>query len=385
MKKRGVGMIGYVRLISVFVLAGALTGCVATRGTGDLGLVIERERESALLVETSTDSVLQRIDGLGDLSHASAVFSKDMRHAFIFGRDGGLTKVDLLTGSIDKRVVQAGNSIGGAISADGKYVAVSNYKPGGVKIFHTEDLTEKLDLPATDVSGERSRVVGLVDAPGQIWIVDLSSDEPKITRFTDVGQKPYDALLTPDGRYYIAGLFGEPGAVVLDLWHIEKGPRKILQGWGKGKGKLPVYKMPHLEGWAQSGEYLLLPAVGAKKLIVLRFGTWEQVGEIELAGQPVFAMANPNGRQVWINFAYPDNNRLQVLDLNSLKIVKEMTPGKGVLHMEFTPRGEKVWVSLRDENQVVVYNTADFSLESQLEAHVPSGIFFTARAHKIGL
>ena len=72
-------------------------------------------------------TVLGRVDGLGDLSHASAVFSRDQRYAFVFGRDGGLTKIDLLRGTIVKRVIQAGNAIGGAISDDGTLVAVSNY------------------------------------------------------------------------------------------------------------------------------------------------------------------------------------------------------------------------------------------------------------------
>ena len=34
---------------------------------------------------------------------------------------------------------------------------------------------------------------------------------PVIQRFEAVGKAPYDALITPDGRYYIAGLFGDDG------------------------------------------------------------------------------------------------------------------------------------------------------------------------------
>ena len=65
------------------------------------------------------------------------MFSRDGRYAYVFGRDGGLTKVDLLTQAIVKRVIQAGNSIGGAISADGRVVAAQNYEPGGVKLFES--------------------------------------------------------------------------------------------------------------------------------------------------------------------------------------------------------------------------------------------------------
>ena len=105
------------------------------RGTGDLGVVIERATGRVEVVETTGRSVLGKMPGLGDLSHASLNYSRDGRFAYVFGRDGGLTKIDLLEMRIVKRVMQSGNSIGGAISQDGKLVAVANYTPGGVKVF----------------------------------------------------------------------------------------------------------------------------------------------------------------------------------------------------------------------------------------------------------
>ncbi len=115
-----------------------------TTATGDFGLIVERAKGSVLLIDQSERTVLARIEGLGDLSHASLVYSSDERFAYVFGRDGGLTKVDIVTRSIVGRVVQAGNSIGGAISDDGKLVAVSNYEPGGVRIFDADTLSHAL-------------------------------------------------------------------------------------------------------------------------------------------------------------------------------------------------------------------------------------------------
>ena len=69
-----------------------------TRGTGDMGLVIERAAGRVQIVETTGRSRLwHRVEGLGDLSHASTVFSRDGRYAYVFGRDGGLSKIDLLS------------------------------------------------------------------------------------------------------------------------------------------------------------------------------------------------------------------------------------------------------------------------------------------------
>ncbi len=405
-----------IKPIAVFVMSMVLSACGHLgekkpfsindlRATGDMGVIIERATGSVKLVDTTDKKPISQIAGLGDLSHASVVFSRDERFAYIFGRDGGLSKIDLLTSSISKRIIQSGNSIGGAISQDGKLIAVSNYTPGGVRVFDSETLALVADIPASEITDSRtgkkrlSKVVGLVDAPGQkfvfslfdsgeIWIADFSvgiKTAPAITKFTKIGRQPYDALITPDGRYYIAGLFGENGMSLVDLWHPEKGVRRILSDYGKGEKKLPVYKMPHLEGWAIAGHLAFVPAVGQHKVLVIDVNTWLQVGSIDVHGQPVFVMARPDGRQIWVNFAFPNNDTLQVIDAESQTISKTLTPGKGVLHMEFSPRGEHVWTSVRDLNRVDVYDTHTLKVITQFSADSPSGIFFTARAHRLGL
>lgn len=394
----------FIRYTAVFGIILLATGCATQyKATGDLGVLIERADGRVKIINSTDKQVESTVAGLGDLSHASIVFSRDERFAYVFGRDGGLTKVDLIHQKIDKRVLQGGNAIGGAISQDGRYVAVSNYVPGGVKIFDSETLELKFDIPATKLtngrnskSGINSKTVGLVDAPGnkfvfslfdthEIWVADISSGNLSLTKFTDVGKQPYDALISPDGRYYIAGLFGEDGMALLDLWNMEKGPRKILPNYGRGEEKRPVYKMPHLEGWAMAGDLAFVPAVGQHKVLVVDTNTWEQVGEIPVLGQPVFVMSQPDHKQIWVNFAFPDNAYLQVIDAQTQKVIKKLNPGKAVLHMEFTPRGEHVWMSARDDNKVKVFDTSNFEEIESMDADSPSGIFFTARAHKIGL
>ena len=386
------------RFIFALLMIPMVTVLQAARGTGDLGLIIERASSSIQIIETSGNSSIGRIDGLGDLSHASAVYSRDARFAYIFGRDGGLTRVDILNAEITHRVLQSGNSIGGAISQDGRLVAVSNYEPGGVKVFDADTLALVADIPASyGNQQQRSKVVGLVDAPGQkfvyaLWdaneiqVLDMSDrDNPQITRFEGIGLQPYDALITPDGRYYIAGLFGEDGMALLDLWNLEAGVKRILPGYGKGEQKLPVYKMPHLEGWAVAGDLAFVPAVGRHEVLVINTRNWQEAGRIQVHGQPIFVMARPDGRHVWVNFALPDNDTIQVIDTQSLAVIKELKPGKGVLHMEFEPRGEEVWLSVRDEGRVEIYDTDSFERIATIAASKPSGIFLTARAHRIGL
>ena len=367
------------------------------RGTGDLGVIIERAAGSICIIETTGHSLLACVDGLGDLSHASVVFSRDERFAYVFGRDGGLTKVDLIERKIAKRIIQSGNSIGGAISADGTLVAVANYEPGGVKVFDAATLDLVADIPSsTTPDGKRAKVVGLEDTTGrrfvfsqfetgEVWLIDLATPSaPVITRFGVVGKQPYDALVTPDGRDYVAGLFGEDSLVRIDLWAAEPKAERFLEGYGQGEEKLPVYKMPHLEGWAAAGDLLFLPAIGHHEVLIVDRREWREVGRLKVHGQPVFAVARPDGRQVWVNFAHPDNDVVQVIDVPSRAIVAELRPGKAVLHLEFTPRGEQVWISARDSDKVVVYDTERFSVLTELPADKPSGIFMTARANRVG-
>lgn len=367
------------------------------RGTGDLGIVVERAHGSIQVLDTTRRASLCTVEGLGDLSHASAVFSRDGRYAFVFGRDGGLTKVDLLQGEIAERKVQAGNSIGGAISSSGRLVAVSNYEPGGVRVFDSATLEPVADLPALGPDGNLSKVVGLVDAPGERFIYALydagevrianfsDPDAPTVRTFENIGLQPYDGLITPDGRHYVAGLFGEDGLALLDLWDLDKGVTRILDGYGRGEEPLPVYKMPHLEGWAEAGDLLFLPAVGRHELLVVDRESFEEVDRIPVHGQPVFAVARPDGREVWVNFAHPDNGVVQVIDVPSREVVAELAPGEAVLHLEFTPRGSEVWISARDSDRVVVYDTRTKETLAEIEAATPSGIFMAARAHRIGL
>ncbi len=387
-----------MRINSLLLSILLLSGCSSTalRGTGDLGVVIERANGKVQIVETSVRSVLGEVAELGDLSHATVEFSRDERYAYVFGRDGGLTKVDLLTRSIVKRVIQSGNSIGGAISSDGKLIAAANYTPGGVKFFRSDTLEQVADIPAIGADGKQSKVVGLVDAPGnrfvyslydggEIWTVDMQDTaHPVISKFSGIGKEPYDGVLTPNSRYYIAGLFGEDGLALLDLWHPEKGVKRILGNYGKGEQKLPVFKMPHLEGWGFYEHYAFVPGVGRHEVVIIDMDSWTAAGAIPVASQPVFVVGQPGSSHIWVNFAFPDNGVVQVIDAAERKIIKTLQPGNAVLHMEFTPRGENVWISARDSDKLVVYDSATFATVQELPSAKPSGIFFTPRAHRIG-
>jgi protein NirF len=377
-------------LLLAFLATPLWAGSDDLTATGDLGLVIERATGSLVLVDRSDRAALGRIEGLGDLSHASLTYSPDERFAYVFGRDGGLTKVDLLTREIAGRTVQAGNSIGGAISDDGKLVAVSNYEPGGVKVFDADTLALVADIPAA------GKTIGLVDVPGrrfawtvwdtgEVFLGDFSGAEPVVTSLGNAGKNPFDAVLTDDAHTYLVGLFGEKGVTAFDLWDESPTPQKFLTDYGRDGEDMPVYKMPHLQGWAFTEGQYALPAVGRHEILWVNRDSQETVATTPVHGQPVFIIAQPASPYVWVNFATPLNDVVQVVDSRTHAVVATLTPGKAILHMEFAPRGAEVWISARDDNRVLIYDTRSREKVAEIAAEAPSGIFFTARAHQTGL
>ncbi|MFZ1814377.1 MAG: cytochrome D1 domain-containing protein [Rhizobiaceae bacterium] len=358
--------------------------------TGDLGLVVERATGSLLVVDRSERRAVGRIEGLGDLSHASLTYSADERYAYVFGRDGGLSKVDMLKRMVVARTIQAGNSIGGAISDDGKLVAVSNYTPGGIKVFDADTLEQVADI-ATD-----GKAIGLADLPGRrfIWTVwdtgealigDFSSEKPIVTNLGVVGKNPFDAVVTDDAHTYLIGLFGEKGVSAIDLWQEKPEPVRFLKDYGKISEDQPVYKMPHLQGWAFTQGQFVLPAVGRHELLWVDRKSLDEVARTPVHGQPVFIIAQPASPYVWVNFATPLNDTVQVVDSRTHAVVATLQPGKAILHMEFAPRGAEVWISSRDDNKVLIFDTRTRTRIGEFHAQSPSGIFFTARAHQPGL
>ena len=109
---------------------------------------------------------------------------------------------------------------------------------------------------------------------------------------------------------------------------------------------------------------------------------WKTAGDSLLSAR---RLARPDARQIWVNFAHPDNGKVQVIDSETHEIVATLEPGPAVLHMEFTARGDQLWLSVRDGEEVQVWDPYTLKLLKRLPAHSPSGIFFSSRAHETGL
>lgn len=403
--------VGLIRSILAAGLAFSLAACAsifhsagddASRwGTANLMVVVERTEGSVLVIDASRHALLGRVTGLGNLIHATVKFSHDARYAYVLSRDAKVSKVDLLTLKIVKQVKSGEDSVGGVMTQDGKYVALSNYVPGEVRILSAETLETVAVIPAVTngPGGKRveSRVVGLVDAPGnllifglmdadQIWIVDAGKPGfPVMKKYAkNVGRMPYDGLITPDGRIYLSGFLNSNWMGMIDLWHPET-VQKILTEKKKNREEVPLWKAPHLKGWAIAGDVAVLPAVKREVALVYRLPSWRLDRTIPLAGTALYTVASPDHRRVWIDLVGKNGDLIQVIDVPTMKVIKTLNLGPGATHPQFTPKGGAVYVSLMDGRKVVVVDAETFDVIREFDAVNPSGIFCTDRAHKFGM
>lgn len=370
-------------------------------GTSSLMVIVERTAGSVIVIDSSQHRFLGRVGGLGNLIHATVKFSNDGRYAYVIARDATVSKIDLLTLKVVKKVKAGLDSVGGVMTQDGKYIALSNYVPGEVRILDADTLATVKQIPAIreypDGNKIQSRVVGVLDAPGNllifslmdadsVWVIDAGKkDFPVIKKFLDVGKTPYDALVTPDGRYYLAGFLNSNWMGLLDTWELKEVKQILTQRDDQTASDVPLWKIPHLKGWAIAGDLAVLPALKKEWALVYNNKTWEWVRNVPLEGTALYTVAGPDGRYIWVDLVGKNGDLIQVIDMKTQEVIKTLNPGKGATHPQFTAKGRNVYISLMDEDKVVVYDANTFEKIKEFKAKTPSGIFSTERVYKFGM
>ncbi len=382
-------------------------------GPGTEVYVVERANEALAIYDFADRKLLpQRIEGLGNMRHATMTFSQDLRYGYVATRNGLLSRVDLHKKVVDAEVQTSQNSIDIAISQDSRWIAVAEYLPGGLTILDAQtlkvahrfeadpldpDYKEQGALAGTAVG--RSRVTGVVDAPGgrfvcvqmeaaEVWIVDTRGGkfviEHKIPTPQDM---PYDAMITPDGRYYLIGHLGSDIVSVVDLTKPEAGASTIslIDPKETFERKTPV-KLPHMASWAVAGDSVFVPLVGEKRLVVLDRHTWAFKRSVAVRGHPVYAVRSPTEREIWVSFSGEEDDMfIDVIDTETQQVTRSIEVGRRIYHMDFTPRGAYVLVSANADDMLALVDASTYEVVDRQTVASPSGVFGIWRAFRIGL
>ncbi|MBI3204899.1 MAG: protein nirF [Myxococcales bacterium] len=372
-------------------------------GVGSRVFVVERETESLGVYDLASRTYQpSRITGLGNMRHATMAFSPDLRWGYVATRSGKLSRIDLASLQRSGDVEVSKNSIDIAISQDGRYLATAEYQPGGITLLDAQSLSVVARLPAEiEKNGQKttSRATGVVDAPGnrfvcvliegaEIWVIDASGAEPKVERRVKTStDEPYDAMITPDGRWYVVGHMGSEHVSVLDLESPSLGVKEIsLRDPKKKFDKGAPVKLPHMASWAVAGDSVFVPLVGEPRMVVLDRATWAFKKSVPVRGHPVYSVAAPTGREVWVSFSgEPHDAFIEVIDAVTLEVKKSIEVGGRIYHLDFTPRGSHVLVSANKANRLALVDATTYAVVDQETVNSPSGVFGAWRAFRIGL
>ena len=387
----------------IFISTITLTSCKKNINIGNKIYVVERASEKMAVIDISTMELLHKIPMNANLRHVSMVFDAALKYGYTSTRNGRLARIDLETMKYAGYLPTSKNSIGLAISQDGKTVAVSEYKPGGITLIDVESFKVVQMIKSTvKFKGKEitSRITGLVDAGNntfvcalmdaqEIWVIGKKNPSDKnekysvLHRIKAAAANPFDAMITPEGRYYVTGHFDSNIASLVDLWNITKTARTIKLEEEK-VSRIPV-KMPHMEAWAMTSGKIFVPAPGVKKLYVLSGKIFKVLRSIKLIGDPVYAVVHPNQREIWVTFSGDVDGKIQIINTQSEKTKKILDVGKKIYHLVFTPKGEKALVSSNMTNEFIAINPFTYKVTKKIKIDSPSGIFGVWRAFQIGL
>ncbi|MDH3974962.1 MAG: nitrite reductase [Deltaproteobacteria bacterium] len=301
--------------------------------------------------------------------HGGPKFGRDLRYSFAVSRGGWIVKYDL----IDFREV--GRIRGGistrniAVSSDNKYLAQVNLLPKNIVIIDAFTMKPKeiIDPEATPgaVYALKSRGVFVVSLKDKAEILVINDKTLKVQRIK-IDQPFTDFFIDPSERYLIGTSRGSDHFSVIDL--VKSKVTKKVQSQGG---------MPHLASaavWKNSkGTFAAFPHIGKPEISIIEMYTWQDKGKVKTKGAGFFARTHDKIRQIW---ADTGTDTIQIIDKDSLKVVKEIVPQKGkrAMHIEFNKDGSRALVSVwEDDGEVVIYNTKNFKVVKRMPFKKPVG------------
>ncbi|MCF6093114.1 nitrite reductase [Microaerobacter geothermalis] len=413
---------------------------------GDLMVAMERETRKYAVMDGKNHKLLGKIDG-SYRTHTIQFGPADTpegRYMYGIGRDGWLFKVDMYSFKTVRKVRVGLDSRGTAVSADGEYIAISNYLPSSVMILD-KYLNPLKYLPTygidpdgqiVGVNGSQSRAAAILDTvidgkqmfvvalkeAGRVWGIDVSKEGaekgfPIVVDVPRVGRILHDGFLDDSGRYFMIASQGDnTKPSLLDPSKPDNGLMGIVDmKEGKLVSQLPAGIKPHPGPGAvihtkKNGVLYATPAIGENLVTFWKqtkngFEVYKQVrlGKEGENGGSLFIRAY-NGIEgkgeaqnyVWVDIAFAPNwNKVFVIDKESLEVVKEIDtaaiagtdPQKTrSVHPEYTQDGKFVYVALWEGNAVLVFKpNGDFV--TKIDGPVtPTGIFsYGARAAEPGI
>ena len=366
----------------------------------NLFLVVEKGDHHATLLDGDRMDPIARFPTRFAL-HGGPKYSPDGRFVYFGSRDGWITKYDLYTLRVVAEIRAGINTRNIAVSADGEYVLAANYLPHTMALFDAEDLSLMEVIPATrpdqnhsaqtswhsleyqdsvPIKKESSRVSAVYTAPPrdsfiaalkdipEAWEIRVVDGEAKVRRM-ETETHLDDFFFDQDYQHLIGAARDGKHGHVIDL------------DTGDTVATLPLPGMPHLGSgitWEyQDRRVMATPHFRTGAVSIIDMENWEVLKTLETEGPGFFMRSHENSRYAWVDvFFGPNRDKVHVIDKKTLEIAKTLqpVPGKTSAHVEFDRHGEKLLLSIWDENgSLIVYDADTLEELKRIPMNKPSG------------
>jgi len=334
--------------------------------------------------------------------HGGPKFSADGRFVYFASRDGWITKFDLYRLEVVAETRAGLNTRNLAVSADDRYVLVGNYLPRTLVLLDAHDLGLIRIIPVRDDFGNTSRVSAVYTAPPrqsfivalkdlkEIWEISYASDPEPVYRglmhdyqlregLAQTGRFPVRHIALDD--YLDDFLFDQSYLNVIGTARNAKAGQVVNLIVGRKIADIELTGMPHLGSgitWPWHGTTVLAtPSLDQPVVTVIDMATWKTIKRIPTQGPGFFMRSHENSPYAWVDvFSGPDKDLMDVIDKQSLEIVKTLRPepGKTSAHVEFDRYGKYALVSIwENDGAIVVYDAKTLQEVKRIPMKKPVG------------
>src|SRR5262245_8259156 len=246
--------------------------------------------------------------------------SWDMQTLYVNNNDGNtLTPIDPRTGKpgADIPIDDPYNLY---FSPDGTKAIVMAERNNAVDFYDPKSWTliKKVPIPHAGVNhaeftADGKTMVASCEFSGFLVRIDL--DRMEITGELDVGGKPVDVKLSPDGSLMFNANETKDGVTVVDWANMRE-----LGFIETGKGAHGLYP-------SRDGTKLYVTNRGAGSVTVIDFATHKVDGTWHFGGSPDMGGVSSDGKQLWLSGRY--NSEVYVIDTSTGQLIKKIPVGNG--------------------------------------------------------
>ena len=246
--------------------------------------------------------------------------SWDMQTLYVNNNNGNtLTPIDPRTGKPGPDI-PIDDPYNLYFSPDGTKAIVMAERNNAIDVYDpkTWTLIKKVPIPHAgvnhaDFSADGKTMVASCEFSGFLVRIDL--DSLQITGELNVGGKPVDVKLSPDGNVMFNANETKDGVTVVDWANMRE------------LGFIPTGKGAHGMYPSRDGTKLYVTNRGAGSVTVIDFASHKVDGTWQFGGSPDMGGVSADGKQLWLSGRY--NSEVYVIDTGTGQLIKKIPVGKG--------------------------------------------------------